>query len=48
MLTNISRSKGNYAIKFGQLTEYSFGKKIPEKSCTRCGGETVTDTLFKN
>ena len=48
MLTNISRSKGNYAMKFGQWTEYNFGKKFPEKSYTKCGGETIPDSLLKN
>ena len=27
IFTNISRSKGNQAMKFGQLIEYNMGKK---------------------
>ena len=40
ILPNISRSKGNQAMKFGQLTEYNMGNIFLEKSYTKCGGET--------
>ena len=36
ILSNVSRSKSNETIKFGQLIECFF----LEKSCTKCGGET--------
>ena len=36
---NISRCKGNQAIKFGQLIEYNMTKKFLEKPYTKCGGE---------
>ena len=36
---NISRSKGNQTIKFGQLIEYNMRKKFLEKPYTKCGGE---------
>ena len=41
MLPNISRSKGNQAIKFGQLIEYNMRKNFLEKSYTVCGDETI-------
>ena len=40
ILTNISRSKGNYTIKFGQLIDYNMRNIFVEKSYTKCGGET--------
>ena len=39
-LPNISRSKGNQAIKFGQLIEYNMNNIFIEKSYTKCAGET--------
>ena len=36
-LPNISRSTSNQTMKFGQSMEY---KHFPEKSYTKCGGET--------
>ena len=30
MLTNISRSNGNYEMKFGQLLEYNMRKSFPD------------------
>ena len=44
---NISRSKGNQAMKFGQLIEYSMKNIFLEKPHTLQGGETITRTLFK-
>ena len=41
MLTNISRSKGNQAMKFGQLIEYSMRNIFLKKSHTESGGETI-------
>ena len=45
VLTNISRSKGNYAMKFGQWTEYNFGKKFL-KNHTQNVVEKLFQTLF--
>ena len=39
-LPNISRSKGNQAMKFGQLIEYNMRNIFLEKSYTKCGEET--------
>ena len=42
ILPNISRSKGNPAMRLGKLTEYSKRHmKNQEKSCTSSGGENV-------
>ena len=43
---NISISKGNQTIKFGQLIEYNIGNIFLEKSSARCGGETSSMTLL--
>ena len=40
ILSNISRSKGNQKMKFGQLMEGNMRKSFLEKSYTKCGGET--------
>ena len=40
ILPNISRSKGNQTMKFGQLIECNIGNIFLEKSYTKCGGET--------
>ena len=40
ILSNISRNKGNQALKFGQLIEYNMRNIIFEKSYTKYGGET--------
>ena len=39
-ISNISRSKGNQTMKFGQLIEYNMRNIFLEKSYTKCGGET--------
>ena len=41
ILSNISRSKGNQAIKFGQLVKHNMKNIFLEKSYTKCGGETI-------
>ena len=41
ILPNISRSKGNQTMKFGQLIEYNIINICLEKSCTKCGGQTI-------
>ena len=40
ILPNISRSKGNQTMKFGQLIECHMRNIFLQKSCTKCGGET--------
>ena len=40
ILSNISRSKGNQTMKFGQLIEYNMESIFLEKSYTKCGGKT--------
>ena len=40
ILPNISRSKGNRTMVFGQLIEYNMRNTFLEKSYTECGAET--------
>ena len=40
ILPNISRSKGNQTMKFGQLRDYDKRNIFHEKSYTKCGGKT--------
>ena len=47
MLTNISRSKCNPAMKFGHLIEYNVRYIFLKKSYAKCGGEIIP-RLFKN
>ena len=42
LFPNLSRSKGNQAVKFGQLIEYSIRNIFVEKLYTKCGGETIS------
>ena len=46
-LPNISRSKGNQTMKFGQLIEYNMRNIFVEKSYTKCVGETTPRPLSK-
>ena len=39
ILFNISRSKGNQTVKFGQLIEYNMRNSFLEKSYTKCREE---------
>ena len=41
ILPNISRTKENQAMKFGQLIEYNMRNIFVEKSYTKCAGETI-------
>ena len=41
ILFNISRSKANKTMKFGQLIEYDMRIIFLEKSHTNCGEETI-------
>ena len=48
ILPNISRSRGNQAMKFGLLIEYNMRNIFVEKSYTKCAGETIARLLSKN
>ena len=47
ILPNISSSKGNQTMKFGQLIEYSMRSILHEKPYTKLGGETFPKPFFK-
>ena len=47
ILPSISRSKGNQAMKFGQLIEYNMRNIFVEKSYSKCAGETIPRPLSK-
>ena len=47
ILANISRSKGNQTMKFGQLIQYNMRAIFLEKSFSKCGGETISRLLSK-
>ena len=47
ILFNSSRSKGNQAMKFGQLIEHNMRNIFLEKSNAKCDGET-TPRPFSN
>ena len=47
ILTNISRSKGNQTMKFGQLIEYDMRTIFLEKSFSKCGRETIARPFSK-
>ena len=45
-LSNISRSKDNQTMKFGQLIEYNERNVFLQKLCRKCGKETSFIPLF--
>ena len=47
MLSNISRSKANQAMKFSQLIEYNMRNTLLEKSYTKCDGEANPRPFYK-
>ena len=47
ILPNISRSKGNQTMKFGQLIEYNMRNIFLEKSYSECDGETSPKLFWK-
>ena len=47
ILTNISRRKDDQTMKIGQLIEYYMRNIFLEKSCTKCGGETIPRPFSK-
>ena len=48
ILFNISRSKTDQTITFGQLISYNIRNILFEKSCTKCGRETIPRPFSKN
>ena len=44
---NISRSKGNQTMKFGQLIECNMTSIFLEKLFSKCGGETIPRLFSK-
>ena len=46
-MANISRSKDNQTVKFGQLIENNMRNISVEKSYTKCGGETIPRPFSK-
>ena len=46
ILPNISQSKGDMTMKFGQLMEYNKRKIFLQKFCRKWGIETSTRPLF--
>ena len=47
ILPNISRTKSNHTMKFGQLIECNMSNIFLEKSFTKCGRETITKLFYK-
>ena len=47
ILPNISRSKYDQTMKFGQLIEYNMRNIFAEKSYTKGGGEAVPTPFFQ-
>ena len=47
ILLNISWSKDNQTMKFGQLIEYNMRNIFLEKSFKKCGGVTITRPFSK-
>ena len=47
MLTNISRTKNNQAMKFGQLINYNMRNIFLNKSWRKCAGETIPRPLVQ-
>ena len=48
VLPNISRSKDNQTMKFGQLIEYNMRNILVNVSYTKRGGETIPRHFSKN
>ena len=46
ILPNISQSKGNQTMKFGQLMEYKKSNIFLQKLCKKWGKETSSRPLF--
>ena len=41
ILTDVSRTKDNQAMKLDQLIKYNMRNTFPEKLCTKYGGKTI-------
>ena len=48
ILPNISRCKGNQAMKFGKLIKHNMRTIFVEKSYTKCAGKLFPDPYLKN
>ena len=48
ILPNISGSKSNQTMKFGQLIKFKRRNIFFEKSCTKCDEETIPRPFSKN
>ena len=48
VLVNITKSKGNQAMKFGQLIKYSLRFFFLEESDAKCGGEAIPRSFWKS
>ena len=46
ILLNISQSKGNQTMTFGELIEYNKRNIFPQKLCRKWGRETSSRPLF--
>ena len=46
-MPNISRSKDNHTMKFGQFREYNMRNTFLEKSYAKFGGETIPGPFSK-
>ena len=47
ILPNASETNGNQSMKLGQLIEYNMRIILFEKSCTKCGAETITKPFLR-
>ena len=47
ILPNISKSKGNWTMKFGQLIKYNMRNSFLEKSYKKCDGESIPRPFSK-
>ena len=47
ILPDISKSRRSQIMKFGQLMEYNMRNILLEKSCKKCGGETISRFFSK-
>ena len=48
VLVNITKSKGNQTMKFGQLIKYSLRFFFLEESDAKCGGEAIPRSFWKS
>ena len=46
-MPNISKSKGDHAIKFGELIDYNMKNIFVKKSYTKLAGETIPRSSSK-